>query len=208
MACNGDSTTLPKTFAELPGTMAMGQLPAGVATTTNVSAIDNNATYTPLLDVAGSHIAGRLAGTYALGHGDPLAISGTGTLYPVGLINIVNADYPTVNGKTTKLRIRANIFTNAVAPTGNFTFGLYPVTRPAAVSSGGAGVCIYSLGTVVAGSNGAAFTTPIAGLSGLAVGADFVMPADGVYCIGVVTTATVAVSAHIHINAQLQIRNA
>lgn len=39
-------------------------------------------------------------------------------------------------------------------------------------------------------------------------GADFALPADGLYVIGVVTTATVAASSHVHLNAQLQMRNA
>lgn len=202
MACNGDSTTLPKFFSELSGAVAMGQLPNTVATT----AIDNNAVYTVLLAVAGSLTAAKTAGTYAIPFGDALAISGTGTLYPIGLIHLVNADCPTINGITTKLRIRAQVYTNDVAPTGNFTFGLYPVTRPA--TSGGAGLCIFTLGTVVAGSNGSTFTAPAADLLGVAVGADFVMPADGVYCIGVVYTGTVAASAHVQVAAQLQTRNA
>jgi hypothetical protein len=161
--------------------------------------------YRPILSVAGSHIAARVAGTYAIPHGDALAISGTGTLYPIGLIHIAAADYPTVNGLAAKLRIRAQLMVNDVAPTGNFTFGLYPVTRPA--TSGGAGLNIYTLGTVVSGSNGATFTAPAADSAGTAVGSDFALPADGLYCIGVVTTATVATSSHVHISAQLQAHN-
>ena len=60
----------------------------------------------------------------------------------------------------------------------------------------------------VVGSNGATFTTPAADLLGSAVGSDFSFPADGPYIIGVVTTATVAVSSLVHMNAHLQIRNA
>ena len=162
--------------------------------------------YKTVLSVAGSHIAARVAGTYAIPYADALAISGTGTLYAVGLIHIVSADWPTVNGLATKLRIRAQINCNDVAPTGNFTVGLYPVTRPA--TSGGAGLNIYTLGTVVSGSNGATVSAPAADSSNLLVGADFALPSDGLYCIGVVTTATVATSAHVHVNAQLQQRNA
>jgi hypothetical protein len=33
------------------------------------------------------------------------------------------------------------------------------------------------------------------------------VPADGYYVIGVVTTATVAASSHLHLNAQLELRN-
>ena len=166
----------------------------------------NVASYRTISHVSGSHTAGRVAGTYGLGQGHPLAISGTGILYPLNLIHIVQADIPTINGLPTKLRIRAQLYTNDVAPSGNYTFGLYPVTRPA--TSGGAGLCIYTLGSVVNGSNGASFTNPAADLMGNAVSADFSLPADGVYCIGVVTTATVAANAHMHMVAQLQMRNA
>lgn len=164
-----------------------------------------NSSYRTILLAAGSHIAGRVAGSYALGHGDPAAISGTGTLYPIATIYIAAADYPTVNAVTTKLRIRAQLYVNDVAPTGNFTFGLHPITRPA--TSGAAGLNIYTIGAVIAGSNGATFTAPAADLLGNAVGADFALPADGHYIIGVVTTATVAASSHIHMVASLQMRN-
>lgn len=164
------------------------------------------ATYRNILICSGSHIAARVAGTYGIGHGAAIAISGTGTLYPLAVIQIVAADFPTVNGLAPKLRIRAQLYTNDTPPTGNVTFGLHPITRPA--TSGGAGLCIYTIGTVVTGSNGATFTAPAADLLGSAVGADFALPADGPYVIGVVTTATVATNAHIHMSAQLQLRNA
>lgn len=177
------------------------------ATISDPNSIGNNAHYRTILESAGSHIAGRVAGTYGMAMGDPIAISGTGTLYPLNTIYIAAADYPTVNGLAAKLRIRAQLFTNDVAPTGNFTIGLYPITRPA--TSGGAGLCIYTLGAVVAGSNGATFTAPLADLLPPAVaGADFNLPADGHYVLGVVTTATVATSSLVHVVAKLLMRNA
>lgn len=160
--------------------------------------------YRTILDASGSHTAAKVAGTYAVGSGDPLAISGTGTLYPINSIFIASADYPTVSNMAPKLRLRVQLYVNDVAPTGNFTFGLYPITRPA--TSGGAGLCIYTLGTVVTGST-VLFTTPAA--DGLLSGTsgDFSLPSDGHYVIGVVTTATVATSSHVHVIANLQIRN-
>jgi hypothetical protein len=187
-------------------TAAAGTNSTQIATTAFAKAMDNNAAYSVIANFSASHTAAKVAGTYALGYGGVAAVGGTGTLYPIGLIRIVGADFPTINGITTKLRIRAQLYTNDVAPTGNYTFGLYPVTRPA--TSGGAGVCTFTLGTVVAGSNGATFTAPAADLLGSAVGSDFAIPADGVYAIAVVTTATVAASAHVHLHAQLQLRNA
>lgn len=186
-------------------TQTAGNNTTAIATTAFVTAINNNASYRTILNSAGSHTAAKAAGTYAMGYGDPIAVSGTGTLYPIATIYIAAADYPTVNGITTKLRIRAQLYTNDVAPTGNFTFGLYPITRP--TTSGGAGLNIYTLGTVVTGSNGATFTAPA--VDGLlqAVGSDFAIPADGFYVIGVITTNTVANNSHLHMNAQLQMRN-
>jgi hypothetical protein len=186
-------------------TETAGDNSTNLASTAYVRAAAPNASYRTILDCSGSHTAAKVAGTYALGQGDPVAISGTGTLYPITLISIKAADYPSVDGLAPKLRIRAQVAVNDVAPTGNFTFGLYPVTRPA--TSGGAGLCIYTLGTVVTGSNGATVSAPAADSLSDLVGSDFALPADGIYCIGVVTTATVAASSHMHINAQLQMRN-
>ncbi len=196
------------TFTGVPAapTAAAGTNTTQLATTAYVVAAVPNASYRTLLQAAGSHIAAQVAGTYGIPNGNPLAVSGTGTLYPLATINIVAADFPTVNGLAPKLRIRAQLYTNDVAPTGNFTFGLYPITRP--TTSGAAGVCIYTLGTVVSGSNGATFTTPAADGLLSAVGADFALPSDGHYVLGVVTTATVATSSHVHVNAVLQMRNA
>jgi hypothetical protein len=108
------------------------------------------AIYRTILRASGSHIAARVAGTYGFGHGDPLAISGTGTLYPLEVIRIDAADYPTVNALPPKFRVKWTLQVNDVAPTGNFTFGLHPITRPA--TSGGAGLDIETIGAAVAGS--------------------------------------------------------
>lgn len=167
------------------------------------------ATYKMLYYGAGSHIAARVAGTYVFPPaGGVMAISGTGTLYPQQVFYLRNADYPTVNGKATKLRIVGSVHCNDVAPNATaitFTFGLHPITRPA--TSGGAGLVIYTAGTVVTGSNGAVVTTPAADSSTNAVGSDFAIPADGWYALCCVTSATIATSAHTHITCELQIRN-
>lgn len=162
------------------------------------------ASYRTILDASGSHIAGRVAGTYGMGHGDPLAISGTGTLYPLDVIYIDPADYPSAGGLAPKLRIRCSVAVNDVAPTGNFTIGLHPVTRPG--TSGGTGLNIYTIGAAVAGS-GIALNTPAADSINQVVGADFAAPAAGHYIVGVVTTATVAVNSHMHFSAALQLHH-
>jgi hypothetical protein len=156
-----------------------------------------NSVYRTLLDSSGSHIAARAAGRYGIAQGQPLAITGVGTLYALNTIYIASADYPTIDGKATVLRVRCVIACNDVAPfTGTFTVGLHPVTRPA--TSGGAGLCIYTIGTAVTGST-------VVGTN--LVGADFALPADGFYVLGVVTSAVMATSSHCHISASLQIRN-
>jgi len=169
-----------------------------------VKGYEYNAPYRTILNAGGSHTAAKVAGKYGLGYGDPLAVSGTGTLYPLAMVYIADADFPDVREEPSKLRIRAQLCTNDVAPGGNFTMGLYPVTRPAA--SGGAGICIMTLGTVVSGST-VAFTAPAADSILSGVGTDFALPADGFYAIGVVTSATMPASSHVHINAQLQHHN-
>lgn len=164
------------------------------------------ATYRTILEANGSITAAQTAGKYGLNSGGAAIKSGAGSIYPLNNIILAAADYPPIAGVNPKLRIRAQLYTNDVAPTGNFTVGLYPITRPG--TSGGAGVLIYSIGTVVTGSDGATFTTPVA--DGLldAVGSDFTLPVDGQYILGVVTTGTIAASAHVHCSAQLQIHNA
>lgn len=160
--------------------------------------------YRTILDSSGSHIAARVAGTYGMGQGDPLAITGTGTLYPLNTIYIDPADYPSAGGLAAKMRLRATVAVNDVAPTGNFTIGLHPVTRPG--TSGGAGLNIYTIGAAVAGS-GILLTAPAADSLNQVIGADFAVPAAGHYVIGVVSTATVAASSHMHFSAALQLHH-
>jgi hypothetical protein len=179
----------------------------GIATAATVNSTDAAlvAPYHTLLDSSGSHIAARVAGTYGFGQGDPVAISGTGTLYPLNIIQISAADYPAVGALTAKLRVKATINCNDVAPGHNFVLGLHPITRPA--TSGGAGLCIYTIGAAVTGSTVTA-TTPAADSSAAFVSADFALPTDGQYVLGVVTNGTTATSAHLHLSAALQLHHA
>jgi len=212
----GTITTGParKTFAFLEGptftgvpsapTAATGTNTTQLATTAFAEAAIPNASYRVIAQASGSHIAAKVAGTYLMGDGDPLAVSGTGTLYPIKIIHIAAADYPTVDGKTAKLKLKVNLAVNDVAPTGNYTFGLYPITRPA--TSGGTGLDIYTAGTVTASST-VLFTAPAVDSLQTGSSSDFALPADGFYAIGVLTTATVANSSHLHMAAYLMMRN-
>lgn len=161
--------------------------------------------YRTLLDSTGSHAAARTAGTYGLGQGQPAAITGVGTLYPLNIIYLDPADYPTVGGVAPKLRVRAVLAVNDVAPTGTYTFGLHPVTRPA--TSGAAGLAIVTIGAAVTGST-VAQATPAADAMLNLVSADFALPAAGFYILGFVSTAAVAASSHLHVSMALQMRNA
>lgn len=157
-----------------------------------------------LLQSSGSHIAARAAGTYGLGQGDPLALTGVGIPYPLNIVYLDPAEYPEDDkGRKAKLRIRATFHTNAVAPGGNYTIGLHPVTRPA--SGGGAGLLIQNIGAAVAGST-AIRNAPPANNSSMPASGLFDLPPAGFYAIGVVTTAAVAANALVHISAALQIQ--
>ena len=164
-----------------------------------------NSVYRTILDSTGSHIAAKAAGTYGIAQGNPLAITGIGTLYSLNVIYLDSSDYPTIDGKAAKLRVRCVIECNDVAPfIGTFVVGLHPVTRPAV--SGGAGVCIYTIGTAVSGST-VTGTNLAADSQNNLVGSDFVLPVNGFYVLAVVTNGTMATNSHCHISASLQIRN-
>jgi hypothetical protein len=163
-----------------------------------------NSSYRMVLEARGSHIAAQVAGTYMVPMGNPLVVSGGGVLYPLASINIVGADWPTVANLTTKLRVRMTVHTNAAAPVCNFTMGLYPLTT----GGGLAGLKIFTVGALVTGSGSGTVTAPALSTSTVATGADFALPADGLYGLAVVTSAAIATSSLVQINGILQMRNA
>ena len=159
--------------------------------------------YNTILQAQGYLIATKVAGTYIIGTADSCQKSGNTHLMPMAIVNILAADFPTVNGIAPELRVSAIVSVNNTAPSANFTIGLYPVTSGA----GGAALKIYSVGSLVTSSATTTVTTP-AGSSMTAVsGSDIALPADGVYCLAVVTNATIATSSLVHINAKLQVHN-
>lgn len=173
-----------------------------IATTAYVRNAGSFATYRLLLDSSASHTAARGAATYGMGQGDPALNTGAGSLYPLNVIYIDSANYPTVDGLSPKLRILATLFVNDTAPTGNYTFGLHPITRPA--TSGGAGVCIYTIGAAVASCT--VITAPAVDSNNFTYSADFALPANGYYVLGFVSSAAVATNSHLHMSAQLLMR--
>lgn len=144
----------------------------------------------------GSTAAG---GVYALG--------GTGALVP--LANTTPAFYldPAdflANTRVSKLRMKGTLVTNAVAPTINYTFGLYPV----ATWGGGSNVTpfVATLGAVIAGSSPAAINTPGANSTTIVTGADFSFPAVGWYVLGLLTSNAQPANCIVQATGQLQLR--
>ena len=166
-------------------------------------------TYYSLLTASGDLTASIAANTFFLGYGTALSnnTSNNASSSQVPMMIYINsADYPTVNGLPPKLRINAVIGVNGATATNVFTLGLYPLTTP--VSSGGTGVKEWTIGTVVAGSDGATITNPSSNSQNNIVGNDFALPANGLYCICVKSTATTAGGSFIQVSASLQIHNA
>jgi hypothetical protein len=179
-----------------------------LAGTAVVASAGNDSTYRTILFAQGAYAngaGGSVAYVFASDGNIVRAPAAIQNNISFSMIYLAAADYPTVGALTTKLRIRAQLLGNDVANAGNFTFGLYPFTRPA--SSGAANQVIITLGTVVSGSDGATISTPAADSSNTLVGSDFAFPADGWYCLGVVITASSAVASQATMNVQLQMRN-
>jgi len=164
----------------------------------------NNSAYKTLLVEHGGTGADLAAGTYLMRRsGDPLASGGTisSSAGMFSLLYFDDADF-LVGGLTQKLRLRAQVSTNATAWSSvTATFGLYPVTF-----AGGADALVPTLGTVVTGSTVAA-ANPLASTPNSYVGTDFAIPSDGVYAIGFVLSATLTNNALALLSAQLQTRN-
>lgn len=134
-----------------------------------------------------------------------LRMSGDNALKP---FYIRGADLPTVTGLTTKLRLSVNLHTNDTNITSTMTIGLYPVTRPA-IEPLNSNV-LFSLGTMVPGSNVPSFISPGPKYSDSKVSLDFNVPADGFYIIALSQTAAIVnpLYGYVLIDATLQTRNA
>jgi hypothetical protein len=109
----------------------------------------------------------------------------------------------TAGTRSTKYRVRAQILTNAVAPTSNWIVGLYQIATWGGPSSSSA--TIGSLGTMIAGS-GIAFNGPIASAQLQNVSSDFNAPSAGFYVLGAMNSATSPAGAMVAIHATLQFR--
>lgn len=92
------------------------------------------------------------------------------------LLDLDPADF-VVSGVTPRLRVRASIVTNAIAPGRTFTCGLYPVSP----GGGAASQVAVNLGAVVASST--VVLSPGASDLRRGASADFAVPAAGLYVL-------------------------
>lgn len=180
----------------------------GTDNITNASLLDtdlaspNNSVWRPVFQVGGSAVAGgTTAGTYGMASGIGAVVLSTGpNVFPIPVWHSVGADLA-VAGKTTQVRVRADVVVNATAPAVNFTVGLYPIT-----ASGGANnsTITYTIGSVVAS---ALFTTPSASIPTRAEGTAVSLPAAGSYLFAVVVSGTASANSLSSITAVLEMRH-
>jgi hypothetical protein len=150
-----------------------------------------------------------VAGTFILGK-DFANSQGAGT--PAGNAGAVASNFVfyldpadrLVGARINKYRVRAQVIVNAVAPTTNWTVGLYPVTSFA----GGSGnpPIINTLGAVITGST-IVFTAPALNTQTQSNSGDFNAPAAGFYVLAVVNSGSAAVGSATIVRAVLQNRH-
>lgn len=112
-----------------------------------------------------------------------------------------DADF-TISGRTQKLRLRAQLLTNATVPAITLTSGLYEITAVA----GGTDALTVTVGAAVSGST-VAFASPAASTRHQNNSGDFTIPADGHYALCVATSAAMTANAVAVVSAQLQTRH-
>jgi hypothetical protein len=188
---------------KIPGTSLAAE--AKIADTQLIS--PNNAAYRSLLKAYNFISFESAAGTYILGSGSATGApktSGSNLITSPAEVppffQFAKADYE-VGGKTQKLRLRAQVTTNATKPTFKYTFGLYPFT-----TAGGGTELVVTLGTVVSGST-VEFNEPPPSTVTSKETSDFTIPADGAYCLGVVTSAKLNGGTAAMLGAELQTRS-
>lgn len=112
-------------------------------------------------------------------------------------------DHPTFSGKTLKLRLKVWAASNANADPGiSIAFDLAPVTY-----SGAADVLTHTIGSAVSGTT-ATISDANLGTSDIeaAASASFNCPSDGLYCVTVTPSGTLANNAAVIVGAKLEYR--
>lgn len=141
-------------------------------------------------------------GTYVCCNNEKPQQSGsTGTRGPL-FFRLVANDY-LVEGKTAKLRLRAQLAINGTALGATCTAGLYPLSSV----GGAANVLHATVGSVVSGST-IAFATPSADTISQNATSDFTLPSDGQYVLGfAISGGPTAANNAMSLNLQLQVHN-
>ncbi len=116
--------------------------------------------------------------------------------------HIAATDYA-VEGKTAKLNVKANLFTNSIAPGSDLTFGVLPVTS----STGGNDIVALTTGANPGGT--AQFTDVGLSANGMfeATGADIDLPTDGFYLPVITTSASITANARVLFHLAVRIRH-
>lgn len=139
------------------------------------------------------------AADYWLTPGGSPRVESVDTTVQINSIYLASADYA-ISGRTSKLRIRAQVYVNGTTPAATITVGLFPVSSVA----GAAGFFQATLGTVVSGST--VPFSPTSGTKNQGNSGDFTFPADGDYAIGITLSTNLAANSIVSLAAQLQQR--
>jgi hypothetical protein len=150
-----------------------------------------------LHDFIGAQFAAVAAGTYLLVPNNAFAVGATSS--GRGLFWIDPADYA-ITGRTPQFRLQASVYVNNTSPgTVDFIVELYPH----ATLAGGAGVITETPGAAV--HSGPTFSNPTLGNPYHDASADFTIASAAHYVAGVRTTANMAASSLVVVNASLQV---
>ena len=195
-----------------PDAVTTDKIAAGAVGTSDIAAgASTEGTYRIIASRAGAVIGGAGNADFWIGMGGPAVADGvssdtaTTTYAPTpAVFQFAAADYA-ITGRTTKLRLRATVINNTTAPGRTATVGLYPVTAVGGASD----TTSVTLGTAVTGSTIAFSSASMTASSRLQnVTADFDVPADGMYVLGVnIAGGTIGGNALLNVLADLQVRN-
>lgn len=124
--------------------------------------------------------------------------SGAANAYP--LIFTADAATQNISGRTTKLKVKLVVSTNATAPGITWTAALIALSG----SQGGSDSHNYSWGSTPVSSSTATVTTPAAStVSTPGFSSAFDLPSDGHYVIVVSSSGAMPADARLHVHAQL-----
>jgi hypothetical protein len=194
-----DLDSIPSTFAPSAHTHAAADVTSGTFAD-NRLASPNNDVYRTVFSTWGRISQSQAQGTLILPGYNSLVVSGVDTGGGATAWDLVATDLD-VAGKTTKLRLKCQVHTNATAPGINYTFGLYPFTV-----AGGTNLMGYTVGTVISGST-VLFTTPAASSDLTLDSGDFDLPSDDRYVIAAAMSGAQPAAAMTMLSAQIQVHH-